>query len=360
MRRKLIAAGLLIGGLAAGMLLFKALRHMKFSPLSFSRPESPTSILLDDGGRLICRGGIVRSERPIRVRLFAPDALIRIQNAKREHRIRIENIFRGSRITFNGEPITLKTSSPFEATIRDGVVRITAPRKGWFRFVAFGDVECASTSDVERLMKVLTGLRERTGADFAVLLGDIVKGCPKTLEEVADMLAELPFPVYAVVGNHDFSSSTARFFCRHLAPLNYQFTFSDTLFVFFNNADEFPPASFPSAEMDAVLARLKNTSAKTVIFICHKPLEDPRPGKHHHMDRHSAAELLKERLLDGCVDVVLSGHINLWHMKKERNTLFVIAGEGFEEGAEAALVSIAEDGTVIVKPTPLWKKKNER
>ena len=353
-------AGLLIGGLVAGMLLYKALLHMKFSPLSFSRPESLTSLLLDDGGRLTCRGGIVRSETPIRIRLFAPDALIRIQNAKKEHRIRIENIFRDSRITLNGEPVTPRTSPQLEVAVCNGVVRITAPRKRRFRFVAFGDVECSSTSDVERLMKVLSGLTERTGADFAILLGDIVKDCPKTLEEVADKLAELSFPVYAVIGNHDFGSSTAYSFCRHLAPLNYQFAFSDALFFFFNNADEFPPASFPSAEMDAVLARLENASAKTVLFICHKPLEDPRPGKHHHMNRHSSAELLKERLLDECVDVVLSGHINLWHMKEEENTLFVIAGEGFREDAKAALVTVAENGTVTVESTPLWKQKNDR
>lgn len=358
MRKLIVSISLLLGGITVGILTYGSLSVLKFSPLSFSRPEACLSTTLDDHGTLICRGGIIRSREPVIIRLFAPDALIDIRNAKKRHRIFIENLFRGSKIIYEGKS-TISQKSRIGITVGNGTVRIIAPRKTGISFIALGDVECSKDGDVERLRSILIRLIERTEADFAILLGDIVRNSPRMLKKVSDMLADLQFPSYTVVGNHDFSSTVFDSYCRHFAPMNYQFVYSDILFLFFNNADEFPPACLPSSEMDAVVAKLKNTSAKSIIFLCHKPLEDPRPGCHHHMNRHSAAELLRKEILRAGVDAVLSGHIGVWHIKKEQNTIFVIAGGSMKEDAKAALVTISGDGGVSIKPIPIWNRKTD-
>jgi predicted phosphodiesterase len=361
-KKILVFAALFVGGLLVGILLWSVIHNLKFSPVSLRRPEAILSATLSDGTVFSCSGAIIRKTNPLTLRLFAPNASLTIENCKSHLNLVVENIHPSSEINFSGDIVSSSSVRSGESVIRletemGGSVRVRSPYKESFCFIALGDFACSSQEDITRMNQVLISLVERSKADFVVLLGDIVRNDSTMLEKVADSLARLPFPVYALVGNHDYNSSVPDAFCRQLAPMNYHFVYSDVLFIFFNNADEFLPSCFPSLEMEKVVSLFENSSAKAVLFFCHKPVEDPRPDSDHAMNRPSAAEYLKQKFLGSNVSAVLSGHIGVWNLKKERNTIFVVAGEGMSDNAKAALVKVEPNGSVNVEPIRVWETK---
>ncbi|MCX7702602.1 MAG: metallophosphoesterase [Planctomycetota bacterium] len=357
--RTIKSLSLFTGGFGTAILLWTAFHHLKLSPVSFSRPEATTSAILPNGTEITLRGAMIRKTEPFTLRLFSPHALITVKNFKSNFQIRLQNIFPQSEIKYpNEQKIIVATGSQANLTIEaGGTYRIISPPKESFKFVALGDVECKTEEEIAQMKTVLLSLVGRTESNFVVLLGDIVRNNEKMLEKVADSLAELPFPVYTLVGNHDYNSFAPDAFCRHLAPMNYHFAFSDALFIFFNNADEFLPSFLPSLEMEKTVSLLENCSAKAILFFCHKPLDDPRPNSDHAMNRPSAAAYLKRKILDANVDVVLSGHIRVWSVKKEKNTLFITTGKGLKDDAQIALVEVKSDGNVTVEPVFVWEMK---
>jgi 3',5'-cyclic AMP phosphodiesterase CpdA len=96
-----------------------------------------------------------------------------------------------------------------------------------FSFVALNDLHYAGSQHdawLERLCRQVAS--EPEDLDFCLMLGDLVQcGTLQEMTPVRDALAGLPFPVYTVIGNHDYTPERDRSAYETLFPgrLNYRF-----------------------------------------------------------------------------------------------------------------------------------------
>lgn len=109
-------------------------------------------------------------------------------------------------------------------------VKSSFEKGGNLRVAFIGDLQVSDEAALGRVRKsVLADLAGRKDIDFAVLAGDLVEEHCDLLPEVKAAFDSLPFPVFAVPGNHDRDGALLG--TRSLDTWNRVFGYTDTTFV---------------------------------------------------------------------------------------------------------------------------------
>jgi hypothetical protein len=102
---------------------------------------------------------------------------------------------------------------------------------------------------------------------FGVLTGDIVlDSTAEDWDEVDVELAELLFPVYFVVGNHDVSNRTL--FVSRYGPTYYSFTYHEDLFIVLDG--ELDACNISGDQIAFLREALEGSAARNVFVFVHK------------------------------------------------------------------------------------------
>ncbi len=223
---------------------------------------------------------------------------------------------------------------------------------GSFQFVAYGDIEEENLGFADLMQ--LAG--DRAAPDFGVVLGDVAKRSTREREsyiEFAEVVARLrpPYPIFAVPGNHDRADAwMPDEFVRAFGPLNWWFVHEHYVFVGLDNS----------------LGRLTKDAAKTleeageaapdargVVVFLHMPLYGAAVVGDGTAEARNLAKL---RAALGDIDLVLSGHADIWTDDvDDEGTRHVCVGAepgfGWPEEAStpqlAALCSVTPEGVGI-------------
>ena len=105
---------------------------------------------------------------------------------------------------------------------------------GTFQFIAVNDLHHLAPECDPRFDILIRQMRTHEGAELALLLGDLTeKGQPENLGAIRDHFRGLRKPVYAQIGNHDYTSATDRNAYVSLFPkqINYAFEHRGWQFV---------------------------------------------------------------------------------------------------------------------------------
>ena len=339
LRRILIASALVVSGTTIGFFLRSCFLSLRFGPVSLSRARARTSLDCE-ACALQASGAFVRRTDPLVLRLFAPAARIDVE-ARKNLTLTVENIFPESEIFIDAKSFrTAGTGLSFRLAGGAGHrIRIVPPRVP-LRFMVMGDPACRTAEDVRRLVETLDAECRRYRVSFAVLPGDLVHNSPEALRALGESLSGMSVPVYCAPGNHDVAAACGDAYVRNIGPRESAFSLGGCRFVFFDNADEYPPACLTPHGLVRLEGRLRNAAGPTVL-VCHKPLEDPRSDGDHFMNRPSAAEMVRDLVAQTDVRLVVSGHISGFHVRKKGAATHLICGLGT---AEFAVVTVTATG----------------
>jgi predicted phosphodiesterase len=302
-----------------------------------SRSKQPTLAL---EGALLLSG-----ETPWRVRAYQPEVHLILTWPEGETgtaEVVVDNV-RAGRTSVDVRPVAgnaadcrLKVLSPtsLSVSVSGGNgrqhVRLAPPPPEYngYTIALVGD----SQGENDVLARIIAEIND-TGACFLIHLGDMVpSGTPDEFRSFLATMAKLQIPWYSVPGNHDVRYDGLRFYDSNLAPSRYYFDWAGIRFLFLDSSS----LGFPANNM----AWLRETLAQgqDALLFMHVPPLDPRGRDHAFLDRDEARafmDLIEQHAVRG----VFSGHIHMFHQRKERGILHLTTG-----GAGAALYASREEG----------------
>ncbi|MEX2527065.1 MAG: calcineurin-like phosphoesterase C-terminal domain-containing protein [Gemmatimonadota bacterium] len=112
-----------------------------------------------------------------------------------------------------------------------------------FQVVAFGDPQPRDDREVDFIRDDAVAEIRSAGADFAIILGDVMYDDLSLYGRYNQIMARAGLPLWNVVGNHDidFDAGGNRHgrdtFRRHFGANYYSFQYGDVLFVMLDNVD---------------------------------------------------------------------------------------------------------------------------
>lgn len=219
-----------------------------------------------------------------------------------------------------------------------------------FRFAAIGDVQVDDAQQLQYAAQTLfSEIQDRPLIDFALFMGDLVNDDPLLLDDFSQLMQQLPYPAWAVFGNHDRTiaenQSRTSDYKQHFLTPTYAFNRSKAHFIVINNV--YPKGKFgyeglyDAQQLRFVEQSLRFVDADRLIVLAqHIPLL-------HTRNKEAMIELLEGRNV-----LVLSGHTHtllrhLHPVKKGRIQELVVGavsgswwtGEKDVFGIPAALMS---------------------
>lgn len=100
-------------------------------------------------------------------------------------------------------------------------------------FAVMGDIR-----DGEEIFQEQIHDAKRRGADFAIVLGDLIpSGRADCYYHFAEKLEQLPLPVLVLPGNHDYSHGGRAIYHRLFGPTDYSFDLAGYRFIMLDNAE---------------------------------------------------------------------------------------------------------------------------
>lgn len=193
-----------------------------------------------------------------------------------------------------------------------------------FQVVAFGDPQPRDHREVDFIRDDAVAEIRSTGADFAIVLGDVMYNDLSLYDRYNQIMAQAGLPLWNVVGNHDidFDAGGNRHgrdtFRRHFGANYYSFQYGDVLFVMLDNVDymgrnEEGQTRYRGMIGSQQLEWLENLMAQTpedllVVLGMHIPLFawDGQMAVTNTADRGEVFRLLQGRRV-----VALTGHIHM-------------------------------------------------
>ncbi|GJL83723.1 MAG: hypothetical protein DHS20C01_33570 [marine bacterium B5-7] len=238
-----------------------------------------------------------------------------------------------SGISIREESLT-KINRRLQMTLPVGrhVIRYGVPFENSFSFTAIGD----SGSSME-----LGWCLERShqlGADFMLHTGDFFYSNNDPLR-LPGILDESPLPVYAAIGNHDFSDN-GRFladdFTYIVGPRNYYFRLGDTAIVSFDTgASTWPVGGADRHLLFTELEQLKS-DVRHWVLMTHRPLHDPlavsRYEEPHTLSNREIKWVIEKLVGLTPAPVLLTGHIHISAGFEEDGIKTYITGMGLASG----------------------------
>jgi len=165
-----------------------------------------------------------------------------------------------------------------------------SPKPQTLDFIALSDTHIASGEDLGRLRRLLYTLRDR--GKFVLITGDICAHAPEYEENVREICARAPLPVYVLPGNHDDNySRSPQWWSGVFGPLARTFEAGGYEFILNWSQDSLRCRQW----LDSLLA--VTPSGKPLVYAQHYP-----PGKFG----DTAIPLLESRASD--IVLCLSGH----------------------------------------------------
>jgi 3',5'-cyclic AMP phosphodiesterase CpdA len=111
------------------------------------------------------------------------------------------------------------------------------------RAVVLGDTQPYTDEDLDYLRDDIAAELAGTGADFAMILGDVVGDSLPLYNRYKSIMAQIGIPVYNVPGNHDQNYDAPddhyalETFKRHFGPSYYSFDYGNTHFVVLDDVE---------------------------------------------------------------------------------------------------------------------------
>jgi len=149
-----------------------------------------------------------------------------------------------------------------------------------FRFIVINDLHHGSAECDPFFRKLIAQIRRHESIEFCVIVGDLADtGKPASLATIRRLFSELPYPFYAVPGNHDCDvEQTTRLYSEVFPDqLNYRFDHQGWEFVAFDSTEGnhwggtmVQPETL--AWLDATLPELDRS--KPTVGFTHFPLSD--------------------------------------------------------------------------------------
>jgi hypothetical protein len=254
-------------------------------------------------------------------------------------------------------------------TVEERIAKQGIDPKDGYRFVVFGDQKGLWKKDFPTLIEQVHRLADTAGELpllFMIDTGDIVDDGRKLgqFRDLRKHLARVSYLPYLVaVGNHELKPKQDKraprehtaTFLTGLDPdfspdrMYYAKTIGPIRFLFLNSSD-FPGLySTPGApdrhraQMEW-LARQLETEAHPTIVSTHHPIVQSA-AKHRGQARHTwnheygGGQTLPEVLLDGGVDLVLSGHVHsyeIFHLERDGKQMWSVNVSGKPKGLTTA------------------------
>lgn len=174
-----------------------------------------------------------------------------------------------------------------------------------FAYVAVGDPQCKTESDVNRfrtetipdMKEYLAGWQRKVGNVYVMNMGDIVFDTPEMWDEMKDVMSGFTVdgttvPVFNIVGNHDHDGhqsddySALKNYVDRLGPVDYSFDRGDVHFVVMDNVvvtktngkswreyhGGITDEQFEWLKQD--LALVKDKENKMIVFCTHIPVRE--------------------------------------------------------------------------------------
>jgi len=212
------------------------------------------------------------------------------------------------------------------------VLRVNSTQGTSFTFAVMGD----SQGNTPLLEVVVEAMNERQ-PDFVLHLGDTA---PKALDGYLDMFVdaidELDSPMRITPGNHDIMINDTIFY-EYFDTGDYYFDVGDVRFISLDSATQ-DVTDDQFAWLDGIL---NDSAGMRKIVFSHVPSYDPRGGEDepHTLDDIQDCLRFQSMMDEQDVDIVLNGHIHIYHEEMVNDTQYIISG-----GAGAALYAPPDEG----------------
>ncbi|MCP4295799.1 MAG: hypothetical protein GY786_09350 [Proteobacteria bacterium] len=199
-------------------------------------------------------------------------------------------------------------------------------------FIAFGDTG-SGTRDQKQVAKAIEKHCAEKRCDFGLMLGDnFYEGGVLTVDDLLfeslfeDMYANLKFPIFAILGNHDIKGNP-------LSQILYSLTSKSWKMPNFSYEFNVGPASFFGINSNCgflqdeqLISNLKNSTSKWNFLFGHHPIFSSGV----HGDMNLPGRIFWNRNLSENVDFYLSGHDHhLEHLSYEEDAIdYIVSGAG--------------------------------
>jgi 3',5'-cyclic AMP phosphodiesterase CpdA len=237
-----------------------------------------------------------------------------------------------------------------------------------FEFVVVGDSQPQSTEVLinpafEKIVEKMKALSPSPA--FGIHLGDLIIGSEDSVvleaqyEAYHSLVKKLPFPFYAIPGNHDrtFTAEGSEIFRRKIGPLYHSFWYEDVHFLLLDSNEADYIDTIGGSQLNWLEEQLQRSARFRFLFV-HVllfPLLLP-PGR-----ELVARELFLNLLKKDRIDALFSGHEHLFATKNINDGLLqIISGGGggrFLSSSQGAfhhfcIVRVEED-SFTVTPVPV-------
>ncbi|MFA5646266.1 MAG: metallophosphoesterase [Candidatus Ratteibacteria bacterium] len=205
-----------------------------------------------------------------------------------------------------------------------------------FEFVIVGDSQTHHNSTVlinpvfEKIVEKMKALSPPPA--FGIHLGDLVIGSANPAlheaqyEAYLSLVKTLPFPLYAVPGNHDrtFTAKGSEIFRRKIGPLYHAFFYEDVHFLLLDSNEAKYRDTVGGTQLNWLEEQLQSPARFRFLFF-HVPLF---PAFLPPIRNLAARELFLNLLKKHRIDALFSGHEHLFARNLHDGLLQIISGGG--------------------------------
>jgi predicted phosphodiesterase len=130
--------------------------------------------------------------------------------------------------------------SPYTADVKDTYINTENVEKLKHLKATHDTVKFAVISDTHSFYKdfedAISSINQQNDLDFVICSGDITDlGLQWEFEQSLRFIKRLNYPLFTVIGNHDYLSNGYRIYGQMFGPTNMSFSYHQYKFIFFDN-----------------------------------------------------------------------------------------------------------------------------